>query len=209
MMQEGPPEIEMQTYSVSYAYPSTYPTQLPYCWDGEGHLTQNCAPYQCEPEAVEDISDQFSVDEEKEGESKQFDFSDDKISPMNFGDSQRSESIASISSLSTDGVGSLNSKDGECMEITIDQQLDFILESVKKQKKAAGVKVKKEDKKKKTSRKRKTVAQLEVLQNEIGDSDILDKVKMKQLAEKTGLKVGQVYKWYWDYKRKSVCPSQC
>jgi len=199
----------MQMYSMSYAYPSTYPTQLPYSWDGEGHLTQNHAPYQCEPEPVDDISDQFSLEEEKEVESKQFDISDDKISPMNLGEPQRTESIASISSLSTDGAGSLNSKEGEIMEITIDRQLEFILESVKKQKKSTGVKVKKEDKKKKATRKRKTAAQLEVLLNEIGDADILDKIKMKQLAEKTGLKVGQVYKWYWDYKRKSTVPAQC
>lgn len=200
-------EIEMQTYSMSYSYPVTYPTALPYNWDGECHLTVNQAfhmPEVAEEPPVPDLSDQWFSDEEKEELEKCGSPPQDQLSPMHCDYDCRTESVASVGSLSTEAA-SANSR---CAVMdTLEQQLDFILDSVKKQKKASPKKPKVE--KKKLTRKRKTSAQLEMLQKEVGENEVLDKARMKALAEKTGLKVGQVYKWYWDYRRKLGGSSQC
>ena len=204
-MKKESKEIEMQTYSMSYAYPVNYPTALPYNWDGDSHLTINPSFYASEEEPIPDLSDQFFWDEEKEEGEKEEDLYDDELSPMHCSEPQRTESVASAGSLSTEAPSSVNSKTG-----SLDQQLDFILDSVKKQKKGSPKKPKSE--KKKMTRRRKTSSQLELLQNEVGEGEVLDKAKMRLLAEKTGLKVGQVYKWYWDLRRKqSTLPnaSQC
>ncbi len=249
-MKNASKEIEMQTYSLSYSYPVTYPTALPYHWDGECHLMLNQSFYAPPPEelAVPELPDQLFSDEEKDEaeDNKAPNFSQSTISPMHFETSDppkkdsatsvgsvpteasipkrdsvdsvstddlppKKESVASIGSVSTEGPSSLGSKPASLD--TIDQRLDFILDSVKKQKKPAAVKKPpaSPEKKPKLTRKRKTTAQLEMLQREVGENEILDKAKMKELAEKTGLKVGQVYKWYWDYRRKQSgqSSSQC
>ncbi len=204
-------EIEMQTYSMSYAYPVNYPTALPYNWDEENHLTVNQAFYTPDEELVPNLSDQFFADEEKEVGKKVEESPHIKFSPMHIGDTPKdcpppAECAVSVGSLSTAAASSAGSRPSSIE--TIDQQLDFILESVKKQKKMV-VKKPKGEPKKKLTRKRKTSAQLEMLQKEVGETEVLDKTKIKALAEKTGLKVGQVYKWYWDYRRKASGQSQC
>ncbi len=205
-MERKSKEIEMQTYSFSYAYPVNYPTALPYSWDGECHLAVNHALYRPDEDVVPELADEFFADENKEAANKVAESpACIKLSPMSCGFTPKPDKPAEkpVSSLSTEAASSA----GERAE-TIDQQLDFILESVKKQKKAPVKKPKEEKKKKKLTRTRKTTSQLEMLQNEVGVNDVLDKVKMKALAEKTGLKVGQVYKWYWDYRRKVAGQSQ-
>ena len=195
-------EIEMQTYSMSYQFPTTLPTALPYNWDGECHLTLNSAFYASEEPPMEENSDQFFFYEKNGIPLKEEEQQAEEISPMHCSEYLKTESIESIESvgsLSTDGAGSLDSKPGEFK--TLDQQIDFILESVKKPNRT-NVPKPKVEKKKKVIRKRKTTAQLEMLQKEIGENEVIDKAKMKALAEETGLTIGQVYKWYWDNRRK-------
>jgi hypothetical protein len=207
MKEDNKEEIEMQTYSMSYAVPTTLPTALPYNWDGECHLTLNNAFYASIDPPIEDNTDQFLNFEEDENFGKEEEPLVIKISPMNCNEYPRTESIESvesIGSLSTDGTGSQKSMPAEFE--SLDQQIDFILDSVKKPTRPAVPKPKVE-KKKKMSRKRKTTAQIEALQKELGEAEVIDKNKMKELAEATGLTVGQVYKWYWDFHRKQGNPS--
>jgi len=201
-----PKEIEMQTYSMSYSYPEVYPTSLPYHWDGDCSLTLNQTIYVPEEDRVPELPDQLFSDEENNELAKEPEPSAPLISPMHCdGDETvRQESLASLGSVSTQAAGSVSSNPSGSVG-SIDEKLDFILDSVKKQKKPA-VKKPPTDKKHKLTRKRKTNAQLEILQKELEDDDVMDKSRMKELAEKTGLKESQVYKWYWDNKHKQ-CPS--
>eukprot|EP00826_Nyctotherus_ovalis_P031264 TRINITY_DN2495_c0_g2_i5.p1 TRINITY_DN2495_c0_g2~~TRINITY_DN2495_c0_g2_i5.p1 ORF type:complete len:179 (-),score=37.16 TRINITY_DN2495_c0_g2_i5:152-688(-) len=85
---------------------------------------------------------------------------------------------------------------------TIDQKLNFILGSVKrkirrhirKPKKAAVRRV---------PRKRKTQDQINALTRELEEGEEFDKERLKEIAEKTGLNASQVYKWYWEHRRKT------
>ena len=85
---------------------------------------------------------------------------------------------------------------------TIDDQLEFILKSIKKQKKPEPKQKNKSFEKKRHTRKRKTIDQLAILQKEVNENDVLNRVQIKALADKTRLKVCQVYKWYWDNKKR-------
>lgn len=203
MSNESFEEIEMQTYSMSYSHPTTYPTQLPYQWDGECHLTLNQPFYEplCEIPAG-DFTDQLVFDEDKDGMEFSLGGALSLSMSMDCEDSEplQTESVVSFGTLSTDGTNG-NAK-GEKVE-TIDEQIEFILESVKKQKKPVSKKMP-TDKKKKLTRKRKTNDQLELLQKEISEAEVMNRMKIRELAERTGLKVCQVYKWYWDYKRKQA-----
>eukprot|EP00826_Nyctotherus_ovalis_P046915 TRINITY_DN5341_c0_g1_i13.p1 TRINITY_DN5341_c0_g1~~TRINITY_DN5341_c0_g1_i13.p1 ORF type:complete len:210 (-),score=58.23 TRINITY_DN5341_c0_g1_i13:107-736(-) len=202
-------EVEMQTYSLSYSYPETYPSQLPYHWDGDCHLTLNQSFYSPWTEALAaDFTDQLDLEEEKE--DLDFPFEPDPSSPlaMDCEDSQpqRTESVVSVSTLSTDATN--GNQMGETME-TIDEQIEFILDSVKKQRKPVPKKAPVE-KKKGLTRKRKTTDQLQLLQKEVSEAEAVDRGKIRELAERTGLNVSQVYKWYWDFKRKqSDQPAAC
>eukprot|EP00826_Nyctotherus_ovalis_P020377 TRINITY_DN16396_c0_g1_i1.p1 TRINITY_DN16396_c0_g1~~TRINITY_DN16396_c0_g1_i1.p1 ORF type:complete len:209 (+),score=58.97 TRINITY_DN16396_c0_g1_i1:175-801(+) len=200
-------EVEMQTYSLSYSFPETYPSQLPYHWDGDCHLTLNESFYSPWTEALAPgFTDQLLFDEEKEDLDFPSEPSPSSSLTMNCDDSEplRKESVVSANTLSTDGTNT-NQMD-EKME-TIDEQISFILESVKKQKKPVPKKVPQE-KKRKLTRKRKTTDQLELLQKEITEADTVNRAKIKELAERTGLNVNQVYKWYWDFKRKQCGHSE-
>ena len=193
-------EIEMQTYSLSYSFPNTFPTQLPYQWDGDYHLTLNESFYTpWEDIPLPDFTDQLSFDEEKDDLEFPSESSLPSLLAMDCEEPRRkrTKSVVSVGTLSTDGTNG-NQK----ME-TIDEQINFILESVKKQKKPAPKKIP-VDKKKKFTRKRKTIDQLGLLQKEISEADIVNRSKIKELAERTGLSVNQVYKWYWDFKRKQI-----
>ena len=194
-------EIEMQTYSMSYSYPANPPTALPYNWDGECHLTLNPTFYEPPEEQLSELPDRLFEEEDK---NEPEELQSSLFSPMNCEslESQLSESLASVGSPSTETPSSLSTKSGS--PESIDEQLDFILGSVKKQKKPKTGKKLYTEKKPKLMRKRKTSAQLEILQEEIKDNDTMDRARLKTLAEKSGLSVGQVYKWYWDFKRKQA-----
>ena len=77
---------------------------------------------------------------------------------------------------------------------SLDSQLDFITESKKKPVKGQP-KIRK--------RGRKTAKQLQILIEELGNAKGVDKDAIKAVATKTGLTEVQVYKWYWDKKRKT------
>ena len=202
MNNEAFQEIEMQTYSMSYSSQEEDQNQLPYHWDGDCHLTLN-HPYH---ESFSEFSSESFVESsffEEEKESLNFPVENDStlLLPMESNDSQpmQTESIVSIETISTENTNA-NMKE-EKLE-TIDEQIDFILETVKKQRKAIPYQQLMD--RKRSTRKRKTYEQLEILQKEIEKNEMMNKIRMKQLADKTGLKIGQVYKWYWDYKRKQT-----
>jgi len=203
MNEETFEEIEMQTYSLSYSFPETYPTQLPYQWDAECHLTLSQSFYSPWTEDITpEFTDRFNFEEEKDNLSFSDELAPSSPLAMDYDDfqPQRAESVFSIGTLSTDGTN--GNQEGEKIE-TIDEQIDFILKSVKKQKKTASKKMIQE-KKKKLTRKRKTIDQLELLQKEISEAETVSRAKLKELAERTGLSINQVYKWYWDFKRKQI-----
>ena len=203
-------EIEMQTYSINYSYPDTYPIQLPYQWDGECHLTLNHTFYESpEPTPISNFSDQSFLEEEKDDEKRSsgnspllsaMDLDDlDKLEEQEEMGRPRTESFISIGTLSTNETN--GTQKDEHMD-TIDDQLEFILKSIKKQKKPEPRPKLKSSEKKRHTRKRKTIDQLAILQKEVNENDVLNRVQIKALADKTGLKVCQVYKWYWDNKKR-------
>ena len=53
-------------------------------------------------------------------------------------------------------------------------------------------------------RKRKSTAQLKVLKKEFEQESNWDKEKITEMAEATGLSQAQVYKWWWDQKKKNL-----
>eukprot|EP00826_Nyctotherus_ovalis_P031261 TRINITY_DN2495_c0_g2_i13.p1 TRINITY_DN2495_c0_g2~~TRINITY_DN2495_c0_g2_i13.p1 ORF type:complete len:113 (-),score=36.29 TRINITY_DN2495_c0_g2_i13:152-466(-) len=52
-------------------------------------------------------------------------------------------------------------------------------------------------------RKRKTQDQINALTRELEEGEEFDKERLKEIAEKTGLNASQVYKWYWEHRRKT------
>ena len=48
----------------------------------------------------------------------------------------------------------------------------------------------------------KTPKQLKILSRELKKNSIISKDRLRKIAEKIGLKSEQVYKWYWDQKKK-------
>ena len=166
-------EIEMQTYSMSYF--TVFPTVPSYFFDGEA---------QFEIDSVDGI--------------RRFN------SAMPF---ERLESTYKDEAISHDNAYSLISEERatEMTDVTVNenvlqiyQKLDFVLESMKRQKKQ----IKAVENKKRVIRKRKTADQLNILKQELQHIDNLDKPKMNKVAEKAGLTSGQVYKWYWDYRKR-------
>ena len=203
-------EIEMQMYAVHYGESVNYPRALPYYWEGENDLPLRC------PELV--------LEEQKELRCPANVFSDDEMDtgPRPEVPEEReaqpstgrgllagpgaTEGAASLESMSTEGANSLNARGSP--QDGIDEQLSFILESIRKQKKKEPA----QPNPRKTVRRprqRKTLAQLEFLQSELRENEVLDKSKMKYLAEKTGLSESQVYKWFWDYRRKKEQQTLC
>ena len=53
-------------------------------------------------------------------------------------------------------------------------------------------------------RKRKSTTQLKVLKKELQQQSNWDKDKIAEMAEATGLSQAQVYKWWWDQKKKNM-----
>ena len=79
---------------------------------------------------------------------------------------------------------------------SIDTQLDFILNSTQRRKPNR--------KKLMARRKRKTSEQISLLQNMMVKNEKLSKEEIKEFADKLGLSDIQVYKWFWDSRRKYV-----
>lgn len=53
-------------------------------------------------------------------------------------------------------------------------------------------------------RKRKSNVQLKLLKQELENEDFWDKEKISQVSSATGLSESQVYKWFWDQKKKKT-----
>jgi len=81
----------------------------------------------------------------------------------------------------------------------LDDQLDFILGSVKRNKCADGSWPENQQ----SQRTRKSREQVTILLKELGNCVSVTNKKMKEVAAKTGLKKLQVYKWYWDFKKRT------
>eukprot|EP00826_Nyctotherus_ovalis_P046026 TRINITY_DN5153_c0_g1_i4.p1 TRINITY_DN5153_c0_g1~~TRINITY_DN5153_c0_g1_i4.p1 ORF type:complete len:192 (-),score=76.18 TRINITY_DN5153_c0_g1_i4:125-700(-) len=180
-------EIEMQTYSMPHSQSDVYTPEFNCEWDSDAHF---------------DMSKPWSVFDEPRDVFMNFDhFPEDsfpkdpyKIELMVYEDK---ESLVS----GTTSSGTTQTTEIPAMEApAIYKKLDFILESVKRHKRQ----VKDVSDKKKLIRKRKTNEQLQALQNELHEVESLDKEKINEVAEKTGLRPGQVYKWFWDYKKKQA-----
>mmetsp|Transcript_10409 Transcript_10409/g.7771 ORF Transcript_10409/g.7771 Transcript_10409/m.7771 type:complete len:90 (-) Transcript_10409:135-404(-) len=54
----------------------------------------------------------------------------------------------------------------------------------------------------KRKRQRKNSNQFHLLQVMYDQDPFWDKLKIKELSKKTGLKEGQIYKWNWDQRKK-------
>lgn len=53
-------------------------------------------------------------------------------------------------------------------------------------------------------RKRKSTAQIKILKAEFDLEPNWSKDKIAEMSERTGLSQSQVYKWWWDQKKKNV-----
>ena len=196
-MQFPPKEIELQTYSCSYAYPVNSSPILPYQWDGECHLVLNDRFYASgEPEQPEnehnfsfevELKDTLELKEETPAESMAME--DSCSINMETCSVQSTEAT-----MSNNGkIGAYAGKKGQ----NIDEQLDFIMESSKKHPKV-------DNADKKHRRNRKSKEQLDVLIQELDHLEEVDNDTIKGVATRTGLKEIQVYKWFWDRKNKPV-----
>ena len=86
---------------------------------------------------------------------------------------------------------------------TIDQKLTFILGSVRR-KIRRQIKIQKKQIVRRIPRKRKTQEQLNILRTELNDHTDFNKNRLENIAVKTGLNPSQVYKWYWEHRRKAI-----
>ena len=177
MQEEHHNEIEMQAYSTSYSW-ARYASEY-------------------NPESQFEVSRPWGIFDEPREDYINYDYLNDEklenvFEPMMYNDSFIAGTVVSGNTQSTDIIGK------EEVPI-IYKKLDFILESMRRQKRPP-----KESSSKKLIRKRKTNKQLQALQKELSGIETLSKEKMNEVAEKTGLRPGQVYKWYWDYKKKQT-----
>lgn len=203
-------EIEMQTYSISYSYPVTYPSTLPFNWESEPQVMLNPCFYPVDvtpdvpPERnvlSESYSDQFELD--SKASLPDFDCHlAQQMSEDSCGMAPRSESVCSAETPSTAGANPPSLPPSDKPESLTDQ-LKFILEESKRSKK-----VKEETRdaaehvKGKITRKRKTKKQLEILAKACQETEFPDKDQLESLVALTGLKKAQVYKWCWDNQKK-------
>ncbi len=84
----------------------------------------------------------------------------------------------------------------------IEEQLDIIFASVRGPSKKTIRKIKSGEALIR-ARERKTKTQIETLERELADIKELDSENIAKIAEKTGLRKTQVYKWYWDHKKRT------
>ena len=172
---------------------------LPYHWDGECQLVLNDNFY-VQPQTYQEDDPLENLNFEIESNIP---FEKMEDSPK--AETPKSENIlmetikaetSSVVSSEASGASIISSSTIHSMQSlqSLDSQLDFIMETTKKHKKAHD---------KGHRRNRKTPAQLKTLLEELGDAtQNPDKSKIKSAAEKTGLTELQVYKWYWDRKSK-------
>lgn len=81
---------------------------------------------------------------------------------------------------------------------SIDQKLDQILATIKR-----GTTLQPEDGRERRQRVRKSAEQVEALRREAECGGKFTTERVKALAARTGLSKSQVYKWYWDSRRRT------
>lgn len=196
-MSDDEKPMELQSSASTYATPLQTPPSLPYHWDGECHLVLNDNFY-CHSPAGEHPSLKDDMDFDVNGSYEKVDAGLDEVqsvSTMETGNEQAVPVPAPMEETYESVFGDSVLPASKKVQ-NLDDQLDFIMESSKKHAKLASSEAK-------HKRSRKTPAQLDVLCQELGNCQTVDKDKMKYIADKTGLTEIQVYKWYWDRKPKA------
>jgi hypothetical protein len=82
-------------------------------------------------------------------------------------------------------------------EVSMDEQLDFIIETTRKHHKVP-------NKNEKRTKARKKPTQLAALQTELDSLGVPSREQIRNIAQRIGLKEVQVYKWYWDQRHKAM-----
>ena len=181
-MQDEAREIEMQIFSLSYSYPLSQPSSLPFNWENEGSLVLNNNFYSHMEQ------DEFMLPDGKEPELLE-------CMQENGGFSEQAADLESCSCPSTDATSNQVPLTTVPEVTTLDEQLEFIMESTKKPPKT-------KSEERKLRRNRKTAEQLAVLTKELAGQLNVTKEMIKKVSQATGLKEIQVYKWYWDHRAK-------
>jgi len=191
--QLGNMEEDMQIFMESNISSSPKNTILPYQFDDEYGLVINDNFYTPSPVFGADISldpfDNSDIDVEMGS-------SFEKIKEEFKEDIMKIEPSETASVVSTEASGPTVTSFNIPMQgiNTLDEQLDFIMETTKKHQKP---------REKSHRRNRKTPEQLKILIDDLGDVQNAEKAQIRAVAEKTGLTDLQVYKWYWDRKSKN------
>lgn len=171
--------------------------RLPYHWDGECHLVFN-----------EELSYSPRTEEQKmleQADSMDFELGPDfdlgPDIPFNMMDdymSCESESLGSaVTSSTANSIATIlepKISTAPRSAMSLDAQLDFIMETTKKPPKAMPME-------KKCKRSRKTPEQLMILGEALKDLEqgqTMGKKQVAEIATKTGLTEMKVYKWFWD-----------
>eukprot|EP00826_Nyctotherus_ovalis_P043415 TRINITY_DN456_c0_g1_i8.p2 TRINITY_DN456_c0_g1~~TRINITY_DN456_c0_g1_i8.p2 ORF type:complete len:196 (-),score=71.61 TRINITY_DN456_c0_g1_i8:238-825(-) len=174
--------------------PSSNPgsSYLPYHWDGECHLILNNGFYSEFPQTPEekmvDPMNELDFDIETPYDLIE-DYSNCESESMSTGaTATTSQAVATI--LEPKSCSS------DISLMSLDAQLDFIMESTKRIPKPSLL-----TNEKKCKRSRKTPEQLAVLKKaleELKRGETMGKQQVVEMAHKTGLTEMKVYKWFWD-----------
>eukprot|EP00826_Nyctotherus_ovalis_P025118 TRINITY_DN1941_c0_g1_i1.p1 TRINITY_DN1941_c0_g1~~TRINITY_DN1941_c0_g1_i1.p1 ORF type:complete len:178 (-),score=57.91 TRINITY_DN1941_c0_g1_i1:178-711(-) len=172
---------ELEAY---FPFKESNEPRLLYHWDGDCHLVINAKLYHTpesnSPESPS--SPKFEIDPEP------YELMDDCVN-------YETQSVASTQV--TDSTSAPEVVLEKRANMTLKDQLEFIMCSGKRAQKDFL-------KTKKYKRSRKTKEQLEILTKELENvrEHGLDKLRVDELAEQTGLTEVQVYKWIWDHRLK-------
>ena len=177
---------------------SSVNSQLPYSWDGECHLVVNNGFHANFPNTPEkkkiDIQDEVNFD-------LGLDIPDISHEPMEDYINCESGSMVSTDVTPARGTmaGILGAKTSSNKpSISLNAQLEFIMQTTKKPPKAAPPE-------KKCKRSRKTKKQLDIMKDalsELEQGQGMEKKQVVEIATKTGLSEVKVYKWFWDRGHK-------
>ena len=202
MTQSNNFEVKMQAHSMSC--PNSFLNdELSYNWDNEVRLMEDKLKQNSIEESINAIEhvDQQSYEDCRITEINPFEFAVSSSLPMDcenlwdFENSIDKDNFLSIGTISSE-------ENNDSSKGKIDRQLDFILDSVRPQKNSIPRKILYQKPKRKFTRMHKTESQVKLLQEAMNENKIFDKARIKELAERTGLTASQVYKWYWDNKKR-------
>jgi hypothetical protein len=121
-----------------------------------------------------------------------------QLAPSNKNSNKEVEPTVSLTHKEVEGVEG-NAKvvqEVKKTEVNLDDKLNNIIESTKRV-------LKKAKKHIKYTRNRKTSSQIEILEKELIENGEVSKERMNEIAIETGLRKTQVYKWFWNNKKKT------